>query len=243
MARKRLERLRPGDVLPLVEERFMGANGRELELEASSTLFTYAEHPSVLVLLRDIAARKQAERKRQEAEVRLQETQDLLQSIVANLPISVFLKDGGELRFVLWNKAGTQMVGIPEAEALNKTAYDLFPEEQASRFTRDDRRALEQRLQLLVDLLVTHLRIDVVRHARVHGRAAPRVGDGDDRIFLRVLDLDQRGRILRDMAAVGDDQRHRLADVSHARVGQRRGLHVLRREICLLYTSPSPRDS
>ena len=61
-------------------------------------------------------------------------------------------------------------------------------------------------------------------------RAAPRVGDGDDRLFLRVLDLDQRGAILGDMAAVGNDECHRFAHIGHPSVGQRGYLHLGRDE-------------
>ena len=52
-------------------------------------------------------------------------------------------------------------------------------------------------------------------------RAAPRVVDGDDRVFLRVLDRDQRGPIFGDVAAVGNDEGHRFAHIGNAPVGQR----------------------
>src|SRR5690606_14318162 len=44
------------------------------------------------------------ERKRREEE--LQRAQSFLTAVVENLPISVFIKEAGDLRFVLWNKAG-----------------------------------------------------------------------------------------------------------------------------------------
>ena len=80
--------------------------------------------------------------------------------------------------------------------------------------------ALEERAETLVDLLVAHLRSDVI-FGRVNRRPAPCVGDGDDGLFLRILDLNQRGAILGDMPAVGNDERHRFADIGHAPVGQR----------------------
>ena len=37
----------------------------------------------------------------------------------------------------------------------------------------------------------------------------------------RIIDLDQLGGILGDIAALGDDERHRLADIAHALDGER----------------------
>ncbi len=88
----------------------------------------------------------------------------------------------------------------------------------------------KQRVEILVDRFLAHLRSDVVVGAGVDWRPAPRVVDCDDRIFLRVLDLNQRGPILGDMAAVGDDEGHRFADIGHPPVGQRGYFHLRRDE-------------
>ena len=58
-------------------------------------------------------------------------------------------------------------------------------------------------VEFFVYVLVAHLRIDIIVHAGVYGRAAARIGECDDRIFLGVFDLNQRGRIFRDGATVG----------------------------------------
>ncbi len=84
--------------------------------------------------------------------------------------------------------------------------------------------------RLLVDLLVAHLRGDVAFGTGMDWRAAPRVGDGDDRLLLRVLDLNQRGPILGNMAAVSNDECHRFADIGHPPVGQRGYLDLGRDE-------------
>jgi two-component system, sensor histidine kinase and response regulator len=80
------------------------------------------------------------ERKRRVEE--LQRAQSFLTAVVENLPISVFIKEAADLRFVLWNKAGEALTGYSNAEMMGKNDHDFFPPEVAARFIEDDRRAL-----------------------------------------------------------------------------------------------------
>jgi PAS domain S-box-containing protein len=65
-----------------------------------------------------------------------------LDSIVENLPNMIFVKDADELRFVLFNRAGEELIGHPRREMIGKNDYDLFPSEEADFFTRKDREVL-----------------------------------------------------------------------------------------------------
>lgn len=69
-----------------------------------------------------------------------------LQSVLDNLPHMVFVKEARDLRFVRWNKAGEDLVGIKMAEMVGKTDYDLFPPDEAALFQQKDREVLEQRV-------------------------------------------------------------------------------------------------
>ncbi len=69
-----------------------------------------------------------------------------LRSILDNLPHMVFVKDAKDLRFVRWNKAGADLVGISRAEMVGKTDYDLFPAEEAAFFQAKDREVLSQKV-------------------------------------------------------------------------------------------------
>ncbi|MGI0485915.1 PAS domain-containing protein [Pantanalinema rosaneae CENA516] len=60
-------------------------------------------------------------------------TQNLSTLILENLPIGLIVKELTESKYVVWNLATTQILGYTAAEALGKTAYDLFPPEQANR--------------------------------------------------------------------------------------------------------------
>jgi len=78
------------------------------------------------------------------AEERLKETNIFLDSIIENIPDMVFIKDAKDLKFVRFNKAGEDLLGISRDKMIGKTDYDLFPKEEADFFTKKDRSVLEQ---------------------------------------------------------------------------------------------------
>ncbi|MEI2723397.1 MAG: PAS domain S-box protein [Verrucomicrobiota bacterium] len=65
--------------------------------------------------------------------------------MVENLPIPVFIKEARELRFVLWNRAGEELTGIPSAEMIGKSDHDFFPAADAALYVARDRAALTSR--------------------------------------------------------------------------------------------------
>lgn len=73
----------------------------------------------------------------------LKHSQKLLDSVIENLPIMVFLKDAKNLRFEMFNKAGEALLGFARKDMIGKNDYDLFPKEQADYFTANDRLVLE----------------------------------------------------------------------------------------------------
>lgn len=75
----------------------------------------------------------------------LKHSQALLDTIVENIPAMVFLKRAEDLRFVLFNRAGEELLGHAREDMLGKNDFDLFPPEQAEDFTRRDREVLESR--------------------------------------------------------------------------------------------------
>ena len=83
-------------------------------------------------IARDITARKQAE-----AEQR--EVQHLLDSMIEHMPIAVQLKAvADDLRVVMWNRAAETLYGVPRAEAIGRTARDLWPGAAADRIDAAD---------------------------------------------------------------------------------------------------------
>lgn len=112
------------------------------------------------LLLRIFGARASAELERMqvfedlqilntELEQRVQErTQELLkarnflESIIENLPVALFVKNGKEERFgefLLWNNTCESMFGLTKEQAIGKALYDIFPKEQSHFFNEKDR--------------------------------------------------------------------------------------------------------
>jgi two-component system, cell cycle sensor histidine kinase and response regulator CckA len=84
--------------------------------------------------------------------------QSFLNSVVENLPMAVFIKEAKELRFVLWNKAGEKLTGIPNAEMMGKTDHDFFPSQEAELYVANDRAAFEKQGVLEIPEEVIHTR-------------------------------------------------------------------------------------
>jgi len=80
------------------------------------------------------------ERKHREEELR--RTEAFLNSVVQHLPITIFIKDAADLRFVLWNKAGEELTGYTNAELVGRTDHDVFPADLAAQFIANDRQVL-----------------------------------------------------------------------------------------------------
>ncbi len=76
------------------------------------------------------------------AEIDLKRANSFLDSIVENIPDMIFVKEAETLSFERFNRAGEELLGMKRHELLGKTDYDLFPKEQADKFTMDDRATL-----------------------------------------------------------------------------------------------------
>ncbi len=73
----------------------------------------------------------------------LRESKQLVESIVDNVPLMIFVKEARDLRFVTFNKAGEALLGLDRKDLLGKSDRELFPPEQAAFFTAKDRQVLD----------------------------------------------------------------------------------------------------
>jgi len=89
----------------------------------------------LVMFAEDIAQRK-------DAEERFRESRQLLEGIVQNVPLAIFVKRASDLRFVLVNRTAEKVFGYSRDEILGKGNFDLWPKEQADHFTTADRRVL-----------------------------------------------------------------------------------------------------
>jgi len=92
--------------------------------------------PEYRIVMKDISARKQAEEE-------LKESKALIETVVENVPLMIFLKEATDLRFVIFNRAGEELLGYDRRDLLGKNNLDLFPLEQAAYFMTKDREVLD----------------------------------------------------------------------------------------------------
>ena len=107
-----------------------------------------------------------------------------LDSVLENLPNMVFVKDAAELRFVRFNRAGEDLLGISRDELIAKTDHDLFPEHEADAFVQKDREVLA--CEGVVDVPDEQIQTPCgprILHTR---KIAIRDGDGEARYLLGI---------------------------------------------------------
>lgn len=80
------------------------------------------------------------------------DTQSLLDSIVENLPVGIFVKDmTDEGRYVLYNRASGEIAGRPPSEILGKTDKELFSSDQAEHFIAQDYQVFDTEESLTIE--------------------------------------------------------------------------------------------
>ncbi len=77
------------------------------------------------------------------AEEELKKSKALINAVVENVPLMIFLKEATELRFVIFNRAGEELLGYDRKALIGKNNLDLFPPEQAAHFMTSDREVLD----------------------------------------------------------------------------------------------------
>jgi two-component system, sensor histidine kinase and response regulator len=140
----------------------------------------------------DITERKKAEEENKRMK-------SLLDSIIENLPTAVFLKDAGDMKYALWNKASERLFGYTSSEVIGKTAHALFPEDQVLSFDDQDRATLQNRT--LLD--IPEESVDTKHSGRriVHTKKAPILDDdGTPRYLLGISeDITSRKKAEQDL--------------------------------------------
>jgi PAS domain S-box-containing protein len=76
------------------------------------------------------------------AEQKLQDTTVFLDTVIENLPSMLCIKDAKDLRFILFNRAGEELLGYDRGAFVGKNDYDFFPKEQADHFVARDREVM-----------------------------------------------------------------------------------------------------
>jgi PAS domain S-box-containing protein len=131
-----------------------------------------------VAIFRDVTEQKRFEEK-------IQEANDFLNAVLENLPNMVFVKDAKDLKFVMFNKAGEDLLGISRADLIGKNDYDFFPKAEADFFTAQDRKTLGGKK--LVDIPEEAIQTQKKGKRVLHTRKIPVLGpDGVPRYLLGI---------------------------------------------------------
>jgi len=88
-----------------------------------------------IAFVKDITERRKIQKE-------LRDSENFLNTIIENIPDMIFVKDANELRFIRFNKAGEDLLGLPRKELIGKNDFDFFSQEQAEFFTENDKSVL-----------------------------------------------------------------------------------------------------
>ncbi|CAN5525467.1 ATP-binding protein [soil metagenome] len=70
-------------------------------------------------------------------------SQTFLDTVIENVPTMLVVKDGDTGKFLLINRTGEELLGVPREALLGHSDYDFFPAEQADFFAAYDRDVIE----------------------------------------------------------------------------------------------------
>ena len=67
-----------------------------------------------------------------------QDSKEMLDKIFSNIPAGIFIKAMPDFHYEMCNKAAESLLGIPQAEILSKTDFDIFPKDVAKLRRQND---------------------------------------------------------------------------------------------------------
>lgn len=82
------------------------------------------------------------------SEAALKESERFLNKIIENIPNMVFVKEAPDLRYIIFNHTGEEILGLNPGSLKGKTDFDIFPKEMAELYRKNDLEVLDYK-QLL----------------------------------------------------------------------------------------------
>lgn len=149
--------------LPLLAGFFLSAVRPTLPFGILMLVFSgvvaYLLQQSYRIFIDNIRARIQLGKNVEDLEERVRQrtlelearSQRLLEGIVENVPLVVFVKRASDLRLVLVNHTAEEVFGYPRSTLLGAGNYDLWPPKQGDEFTAADRKVLASKEVIKID--------------------------------------------------------------------------------------------
>lgn len=132
---ERLSKIRQGNGSHKYTLRFKNDQGRIVAWDVVAYIIYdyFTEREIVWFFGRDVTMRIEHENK-------VKEMNSILESILNNIPVYLFVKDpSNEFRYLYWNRAFEEYSHIPASKALGHTDFEIFPSlKDAEHFRQDD---------------------------------------------------------------------------------------------------------
>jgi diguanylate cyclase (GGDEF)-like protein/PAS domain S-box-containing protein len=117
------------------------ADGTDIETAIYSRTLRYEGRTAVLVAVRDVTEQRQAE-------VERDRTRAFLDTVIENVPMTIFVKSARDQRYMLVNRAAEDLWGIPRGDVIGKSTHELFPAATAAAIVARDIELLESRQRM-----------------------------------------------------------------------------------------------
>lgn len=119
---QRMKEVAAGVPAPMMEQKYVRADGRVIEVEAMAFPFSFKGEPSIQVIFRDISEKKQTE-------ARIKKNETLFTQLFQNVPMAVVMLDEAGKVFQV-NRGFEQMFGYERSELRGKNLNDfIVPDE------------------------------------------------------------------------------------------------------------------
>lgn len=136
-----LTKLRNGEKVR-IENRMRHKNGEYGYFSINYIPVTHEGKPAILIFRRDITKRKIAEQQNEEYRM-------FLETLMDNLPVSLFAKTTPDFRYLYWNNAMERNSGIPAEDAIGKNDYELMQfKHLADQYLKEDEQLLKSKRKL-----------------------------------------------------------------------------------------------
>ncbi|CAB4325702.1 bifunctional diguanylate cyclase/phosphodiesterase [Brucella sp. 191011898] len=172
------------------------ANGEIIDVLTYGRQVVFDGREAILAIVQDRTELAEANRQASHA-------QTLLDSLVTNLPVGVFVKDmHDDGRYVLYNQAASTASGRPIDEAIGSIDLDIFPEREAIVFAQHDRMVMRRREVLSVERKVER-KDGTSRTMRIIKSSIPPVEGNEPRYLIGLVeDITERREIEKRMAHI-----------------------------------------
>lgn len=215
---KAVHNLKTKGMSPPYEKEYFRKDGSRVQVLMGSVRAKNTKHYDSMTYAINISQRKTFEMElaiaKDQLEARvIDRTKDLseanmfLQSLIENIPNMIFVKDAEDLRFVRFNKAGEDLLGVKREDLIGKNDKDLFPKEEAEFFIKNDKEVLSSSaiLDIPEERITTRKGLRILHTKKIplldrNGKAKFLLGISEDITELKKSE-EERHQLIREQAA------------------------------------------